>query len=121
MTGNAQLFTALCKSEGLPAPTMEHRFHPTRRWRFDFAWVEHFVALEVEGGVWIGGRHNRGSGYLRDMEKYNAAACKGWLVIRCTPQTLCTTDTVQAVRDAICAQSERWVFDEATTKNEGSK
>ena len=121
MTAPAQLFAALCKSEGLPAPTAEHRFHPTRKWRMDFAWVEHFVALEVEGGVWIGGRHNRGSGYLRDVEKYNAAAMRGWLVLKCTPDTLCRVETVGMVRQTILIQSERWLFDGATTNNEGVK
>ena len=60
----------------------EHRFHPSRRWRFDFAWVEHRVALEVEGSVWARGRHTRGKGYLSDIEKYNEATLLGWKVLR---------------------------------------
>ena len=60
----------------------EYRFHPTREWRFDFAIPAVRVAIEVEGGVWNGGRHFRPEGYLRDMEKYNEAAACGWLVIR---------------------------------------
>lgn len=34
-----------------PEFVREHRFHPTRRWRFDFAWPDEKVALEVEGGT----------------------------------------------------------------------
>lgn len=60
----------------------EFRFHPTRRWRFDFAWPGHLVACEVEGGTWSGGRHTRGKGYESDCEKYNEAALLGWLVVR---------------------------------------
>lgn len=73
---------------GLPAPTREFRFHPTRLWRFDYAWPAALVALEVEGGVWTGGRHTSGAGFLRDMEKYNSAALLGWRVFRCTPRQL---------------------------------
>ena len=65
---------------GLPEPVREFKFHPTRRWRFDFAWPDHKVAAEVEGGTWTGGRHTRGSGFEKDCHKYNAAA---GLVGRC--------------------------------------
>lgn len=90
---------------GLPAPVREHRFHPVRRWRFDYAWPDLRVALEVEGGVWTGGRHTRGAGFLGDMDKYNAAAGLGWLVLRCTPRTVCAAATVDAVRAAMGART----------------
>ena len=67
---------------GLPEPEHEYRFHPVRKWRFDFAWPEQKVAAEVEGGVWVNGRHNRGAGFIKDCEKYNAAAEEGWRVFR---------------------------------------
>ena len=57
------------KAAGLPEPATELLFHPKRKWRFDFAWPMKMVALEVEGGVWIRGRHNRPQGFLRDIEK----------------------------------------------------
>lgn len=60
----------------------EYRFHPVRRWKFDFADVKNMVAVELEGGIWIGGRHNRGSGYQKDTEKYNRATTMGWRVLR---------------------------------------
>ena len=74
---------ALLKA-GVPPHETEFRFHPVRQWRFDFAWPEHRVALEVEGGVWNSGRHTRGSGFIGDCEKYNAAAVLGWRVLRVT-------------------------------------
>lgn len=81
-------FQLILKSLSLPAPVTEHRFHAERKWRFDFAWPDLKVALEVEGGIWVGGRHTRGKGYLADVEKYNHAAAAGWCVLRCTPTTL---------------------------------
>lgn len=69
---------------GLPAPEREYRFSPHRRFRFDFAWPAVKVALEVDGGTWIGGRHTSGAGYQRDVEKMNLAALTGWLVVRAT-------------------------------------
>ena len=61
----------------------EHRFHDKRRWRFDFAWTEAFVALEIEGIVFgEGGRHQRGLGFANDCEKYLWAQKLGWLVVR---------------------------------------
>ncbi len=64
----------------------EHRFHPERRWRFDFALPAFCIAIEVEGGVWTRGRHVRGRGFAADAEKYNEAAILGWRVLRVTPE-----------------------------------
>lgn len=72
----------------IPAPQTEFEFHPTRNWRFDYAWTDAFVSVEIEGAVWVRGRHTRGAGFVRDMEKYNAAAKLGWRVFRFTPDQL---------------------------------
>lgn len=82
------LIEALATS-GLPRPVEEHRFDEQhgRKWRFDFAWPDHKVALEVEGGVFSGGRHVRGAGFKADCEKYNAAVMQGWRVLRFVPGT----------------------------------
>lgn len=66
----------------------EHRFHPDRRWRFDFAWPEVKVAAEVEGGIFSGGAHTRGAHFRSDCEKYNAAAELGWRVFRYTDREI---------------------------------
>ena len=96
------IFLTLCAAMGVPPPVSEHKFHPARKWRFDFAWPEVRLALEVEGGVWTGGRHTRGAGFLKDIEKYNVAACLGWRVLRCTPGTLLHRETIEAVKQARC-------------------
>jgi len=65
-----------------PTPERDKTFHPGRRWRFDFSWPSQRVAVEVEGGTWVHGRHTRGAGYARDCEKYNQAQLYGWIVLR---------------------------------------
>ena len=62
----------------------QHKFHETRKWTFDFAHLDTRVAVEIEGGTWVNGRHNRGQGYADDCEKYNAATALGWKVFRLT-------------------------------------
>ena len=82
---NPSAFVFICQALGIPTPVAEYRFAPPRRWRLDFAWPEQKLALEVEGGVWTGGRHTRGSGFIGDMEKYNALAMMRWYLLRVTP------------------------------------
>ena len=74
------------KAYGIHEPVEELRFAPPRRWRFDYAWPKHMIALEVEGGLWTYGRHNRAASMIKDIEKYSIAAILGWCVIRVTPQ-----------------------------------
>lgn len=69
---------------GLPGWVTEHRFHPVRKWRLDYAWPEMKIALEVHGGVRSGGRHTRGTGFTNDREKMNTAASMGWIIIEAT-------------------------------------
>jgi very-short-patch-repair endonuclease len=85
----------------IPEPESEYKFHPTRKWRFDFAWPYKFVALEVEGGVWSQGRHTRGSGFVKDMEKYNAASSLGWRIFRFTPSEIKDNTALYFMKDIV--------------------
>jgi len=78
-------------------PKPEYYFALPRRWHFDVAWPEHLVAVEIEGGVWINGRHNRPRGFIADCEKYNAATVLGWRVLRVPGEWLSEWDTALAV------------------------
>lgn len=88
-TDPADVFVALCEQAGIEC-RKEYRFHPVRRWRFDYALPAQLIAVEVEGGVWTRGRHVSPRGFLSDMEKYNTATAMGWKVFRVTPSTLLT-------------------------------
>lgn len=55
-----------------------------RRWRFDFAWPDRMLAVEIDGGAFSGGRHTRGLGFVEDCRKLTQAALMGWRVLRFT-------------------------------------
>lgn len=89
----------------------EHRFHETRRWRFDFAFPDQMLAAECEGGLFSGGRHVRGAAYEKDLAKYNAAAMMGWTVVRFGPNAIKTGEAadriVEFLRAASAGRGER--------------
>lgn len=76
-----QLKNALLAA-GISGWIEEHKFHPLRRWKFDFSFPERRIAVEVEGGIWTRGRHVRPQGYINDCEKYTVAALNEWMVLR---------------------------------------
>ncbi|MBD5240507.1 MAG: hypothetical protein HDS59_00240 [Barnesiella sp.] len=100
-TPKSDFFTTLCRSDLKEECVKEFKFHPIRKWRFDYAIPAHKIAIEVEGGVWTGGRHTSPKGFLGDMEKYNTATLMGWRVFRTIPDELCTNATLQLLREAI--------------------
>lgn len=95
------LFIATIQAHGMPKPEKEYRFHPVRKWRFDYAIVEHKVAIEVEGGIWTGGRHTRGKGFLNDCVKYNTATSMGWKVLRFQPKDLYKKETIELIKKTL--------------------
>lgn len=96
-----EAFALYCTTYGVPLAKDEHYFHDARGWRFDFAWPAEMVALEIEGGVWIQGRHSRGKGQIEDMAKYNAAALAGWVLLRCTPQQVKSGEVFETIKRAL--------------------
>lgn len=77
------MFETLWRQLGGPALESEYKFHPSRRFRFDYCHPETKTAIEVEGGIWDG-RHTRPAGYTNDCVKYNLAAGLGFRVFRFT-------------------------------------
>lgn len=82
--------TRLLQLSDLPQPESEYSFHPERKWRFDFAYPDKRLAIEIEGGTWSHGRHSRPLGFSADCEKYNEATVLGWRVLRFTSDMLRT-------------------------------
>lgn len=93
----------LCAQRGDICAHKEPKFYDGRQWRFDFAltWFTEDTqrfGIEIEGGSWINGRHNRASGFIKDMEKYNHAALMGYRVLRFTPQQVLDGSAIEFIR-----------------------
>ena len=86
---------------GLPEPTMEHRFHDSRKWRFDLAWPQFMIGVECDGGIHSRGRHVRGLGYSLDCEKVNEATLMGWRVLRVTSDQISDGRAVKWIERAM--------------------
>ena len=98
----------LIRASGLPEPVTEHPFATDlgRRWRFDFAWPDRWLAVEVDGGSWVpgGGRHTRGAGFAADHDKFNRATLLGWRVLRFTARHVTEGSALADLAEALGTQ-----------------
>ena len=85
----------------LPKPETELKFHPARRFRFDISWPKYMLAVEVDGGVWTGGRHSRGKGMVADMTKKNLAVLMGWRVLSVTNTHIMSGEALRWIEEAL--------------------
>lgn len=123
MSALSNNFLLFWKSLGGPELVQEHKFHPTRKWRFDFALVDLRLAIEIDGGAFLkfGGRHGRGMGMVKDCEKYRAAADLRWTVWRFSSKCITAENikrTIQSFklaikREAIESRLKNWVKNES--------
>ena len=65
----------------LPPAIRELKAIEGRQFRLDLAWPEQKLAVEVHGGVFIGGRHTRGVGFSSDCEKTRLLVLMGWRML----------------------------------------
>ena len=101
-------FLQLLKDAKLPVPESEFRFHPERKWRFDFAYVEQKIAIEIEGALYVKNKgHNSVTGILRDIEKYNEAAILGWKLIRIPSHEIHKAKTIDLIIRALNKENEK--------------
>ena len=109
---NEGIFFILLKQEGLPEPHKEYRFHPNRKWRFDYCYPDKKIAIEIEGGVFSQGRHVRSIGFLGDIDKYNEAVRRGWRLIRVIPTRLCNYEFIELIVDLYNDISRNYIKEE---------
>jgi hypothetical protein len=86
----------------------EFKFHPQRKWRLDFYLLEGNWGIEIEGGAWIQGRHNRAEGYLADLEKYNECTIAGIKLLRFDTQSV------------LSGEAKKWLSDHGIGRQEKS-
>ena len=100
MSQGEDTFELHCKIYKI-SPEREVRFDEKRRWRFDFAFPKVKLAVEIEGGTWQTGRHQRPIGFLKDLQKYNEAVLAGWRVLRFTTDQVNSGEAIDVVCKAL--------------------
>lgn len=69
-------------------------------YRSDF-FIEPDILVEVEGGIWTGGRHTQPKGFIADIEKYNLATLIGYRVIRIHRATIKDESAIRLVQELV--------------------
>lgn len=100
-----EAFAGQLKLRRVEAPQREHRFCE-RKWRFDFAWPEKKIAVEIEGGVRAMGRHQRPEGFSNDIQKYNRAVMLGWRVLRFTGRMVKSGEALSQLEEILAQETE---------------
>jgi very-short-patch-repair endonuclease len=106
-----QLLAVQLEQAGIPF-RREFRFaeilDPPRKWRADFAIGAgmYDLLIECEGGLYIGGRHSRGAGFEKDLDKYNAAAELGYRVLRYSPRQINDGSALEQIRRILSMKEE---------------
>lgn len=78
----------------------EFLFHEGRKWRADFYIPRGHILVEIEGGIYTGGRHVRPVGFQKDVEKYNQATIDGYRVLRGTSSDVVSGRLLEWVKEA---------------------
>ena len=82
-----------CRHYGFLTPTGR-----PRKWRADFLVHPGDILIEVEGGLYVVGRHSRGKGYEADLDKYNCAVELGYTVLRYSPRQINDGSALEQIR-----------------------
>ena len=98
------LFAMQLDSAGLTGYVREYQAIPGRRFRFDFAWLEQRLLVEVNGGTYTQGAHSTGQGIARDYEKANLAQLAGWRVLTFDCKAVKSGEAVEVIRQALEAE-----------------
>ena len=102
------LLAAQLEQAGIPFER-EYKFHPSRKWRADFAvWgieplfrLEADILIEVDGATWTMGRHNHPTSVAKEYERTAAAAILGYRMIRCTTEQVNDGTCLLWIRQAL--------------------
>jgi hypothetical protein len=84
----------------LPQVRAEYEFHPTRKWRFDYAWIKDKIALEIDGGVRGLSGHFSRLGFQSDQVKCLEADILGWRVIHANYGMIINGVAIQLIQGA---------------------
>lgn len=103
----ARLFETLCEAHGLPIPIDEYPFaKPERDFRFDWLF-DGWLAIEIQGGNWKGGRHTRPAELVNEYAKVNLAVCLGYSVLLCTPEQIESGEIFPVIKRALACEGDQ--------------
>ncbi len=93
------------QSEGIAFEREYHAIHD-RKFRWDFAFPEAKLLVEIQGGIWLGrnGAHSSGNGLARDYEKNNLAVIAGWRVMYFHAQHIRSGDALDMIKAFLSAR-----------------
>lgn len=89
------------RAAGLPEPEREVMLIPGRKFRVDFFFMDARLAIEVEGGTWINGAHNRGKHFESDTYKYNELTLLGISLLRFTTNMISSGEALSVIEKAL--------------------
>jgi very-short-patch-repair endonuclease len=95
------LFAFQLDALGLTGYVREYQAIKGRKFRFDFAWLEHRLLVEVNGGTYTKGAHSTGAGIARDYEKANLACLAGWRCLSFDGKAVKSGEAVEVIRQAL--------------------
>ncbi len=105
------------KAHKLPAPAREFPFHSIRKWRFDFAWPELCICVDIDG-MHPSGKHNTPDGIADDNEKRNEATLLGYAVLSFTTKQVTSGHAIEKLKPFVLERlALRYGFDEIWAKN----
>lgn len=85
----------------------QYRYAPGRRLRADFAWPDHRLLVEVQGGIFRGGSkggrgaHGSITGILADIDRLNTATLAGYRLLRVTPDMVSSGAALALIEAAL--------------------
>lgn len=86
---------------GIPCVRQYRAIHD-RKWRWDFAFPDARLLVEVQGGLWLPkSAHTWGAGLRRDYEKHNAASLVGWRIIYVTREMIENGEALALIEQAL--------------------
>ena len=97
------LYAQICDRTKIPLPVQQLRFAAGRDYRADFAWPDHRLLVEVDGGLWIGGKHAIALHETRRQRRRIYAQALGWSIVEVGPPDVRS--------GAACDLIERWLTD----------
>jgi very-short-patch-repair endonuclease len=70
---------------------------PARKWKVDFFLRQFNLVVEVEGGTWKIGRHQRPAAFAVDCQKYNTLTVLGYSLLRYTTEQVERGDAIKDI------------------------